>query len=197
MSTTLSAVISIPGAPFSTSHKPGPASSSAATFSGDVLGSPLYLEDGPAGKGVFFVATTSNDDQVTWMQQGRAAFTVLPFARYAQLNRQEQSKYPGRIKAVEFPISAALKGKVPMASCVEFWAMCIPNNARDKDLAWSFIQTMSSKAVTLGAARNGNGPARTSTFSDPSFAAAQPMAAVEAKALANARVPLFNVPSTL
>ena len=50
------------------------------------------------------------------------------------------------------------KGKVPMASCVEFWAMCIPNNARDKDLAWSFIQTMSSKAVTLGAARNGNGP---------------------------------------
>ena len=29
-------------------------------------------------------ATTTNDDQVTWMQQGRAAFTVLPFARYAQ-----------------------------------------------------------------------------------------------------------------
>ena len=140
-------------------------------------------------------ATTSNDDQVTWLQQGRAAFTVLPFARYAQLNRQDQSKYPGRIKAVEFPISSALKGKVPMASCVEFWAMCIPNNARDKDLAWSFIQTMSSKAVTLGAARNGNGPARTSTFSDPSFAAAQPMAAVEAKALANARVPLPAFPN--
>ena len=94
------------------------------------------------------------------MQQGRAAFTVLPFARYAQLNRQDQSKYPGKIKAIEFPISAALKGKVPMASCVEFWAMCIPDNARDKDLAWSFIQTMSSKAVTLGAARNGNGPVR-------------------------------------
>ena len=56
-------------------------------------------------------ATTSNDDQVTWLQQGRAAFTVLPFARYAQLNRQDQSKYPGRIKAVEFPISAALKGQ--------------------------------------------------------------------------------------
>ena len=31
--------------------------------------------------------------------------------------------------------------------------------------------------------------ARTSTFSDPSFAAAQPLAAVEAKALAGARVP--------
>ncbi len=89
-------------------------------------------------------ATTSNDDQATWMQQGRAAFTALPFARYAQLNNKDQSKYPGRIKAIEFPMSSALKGKVPMASVVEFWAMCIPANARDKELAWSFIQAMSS-----------------------------------------------------
>ena len=56
-------------------------------------------------------ATTTNDDQVTWLQQGRAAFTILPFARNAQLNNPEQSKYPGKIKAVEFPIAAALKGK--------------------------------------------------------------------------------------
>jgi multiple sugar transport system substrate-binding protein len=139
-------------------------------------------------------ATTSNDDQVTWMQQGRAAFTTLPFARYAQLNRQDQSKYPGRIKAIEFPMSAALKGKMPMASVVEFWAMCIPAHARDKDLAWSFIQAMSSQAVTLGAARNGNGPVRLSTFADPSFAAAQPMASIEAKALKGARVPLPAFP---
>ena len=60
-------------------------------------------------------ATTKNDDQVTWIQQGRAAFTVLPFARHAQLNNPEQSKFPGKIKAVEFPVSAALKGKTPMA----------------------------------------------------------------------------------
>jgi multiple sugar transport system substrate-binding protein len=139
-------------------------------------------------------ATTSNDDQVTWMQQGRAAFTTLPFARYAQLNRQDQSKYPGRIKAIEFPMSAALKGKTPMASVVEFWAMCIPANAHDKELAWSFIQAMSSQAVTLGAARNGNGPVRLSTYADPSFTAAQPMASVEAKALRGARVPLPAFP---
>jgi multiple sugar transport system substrate-binding protein len=139
-------------------------------------------------------ATTSNDDQVTWMQQGRAAFTTLPFARYAQLNRQDQSKCPGRIKAIEFPISAALKGKMPMASVVEFWAMCIPAHARDKELAWSFIQAMSSQPVTLGAARNGNGPVRLSTFADPSFAAAQPMASIEANALKGARVPLPAFP---
>ena len=151
----------------------------ARAYGGDFIGPNLKLVPDPAAMEKAFAtladlykagalprtfATTSNDDQVTWLQQGRAAFTVLPFARYAQLNRQDQSKYPGRIKAVEFPISAALKGKVPMASCVEFWAMCIPNNARDKDLAWSFIQTMSGKAITLGAARNGNGPARTSTY---------------------------------
>jgi multiple sugar transport system substrate-binding protein len=132
-------------------------------------------------------ATTKNDDQVTWMQQGRAAFTVLPFARFAQLNNKDQSAYPGRIKAVEFPISSALKGKVPMAAVVESWAMVIPANARNKDLSWSFIQAMSSKAVTTGAARNGNGPVRVSTYADPSFAASQPLAAVEAQVLSRAR----------
>jgi len=56
-------------------------------------------------------------------------------------------------------MSESLKGKMAMASAVGFWAMSIPGNSQEKDLAWSFIQAMSSKAVTLGAARNGNGPA--------------------------------------
>jgi multiple sugar transport system substrate-binding protein len=142
-------------------------------------------------------ATTSNDDQVTWMQQGRAAFTTLPFARYAQLNRADASKYPGKIKAIEFPASTSLKGKGEFASVVEFWAMSIPANARDKDLGWSAIRDFSSKAVTLGAGRNGNGPARVSTYTEPDFAAAQPLAAVEAKALSRARVPLPAFPEAV
>ena len=139
-------------------------------------------------------ATTKNDDQVTWIQQGRAAFTVLPFARAAQLNRADQTKYPGRIKAIEFPISQALKGKVAMSSVTEFWAMAILANARNKDLAWNFIRSMSSKSTTVGAARNGNGPVRVSTYNDVNFAKDQPFAAIEAKALANARVPLPAFP---
>jgi multiple sugar transport system substrate-binding protein len=138
-------------------------------------------------------ATTSNDDQATWMQQGRAAFTVLPFARYAQLNNKDQSRYPGRIKAIEFPISDTMQGH-KMASCTEFWAMSIPANSTQKDLAWSFIRAVSSPEVTLGAARNGNGPVRLSTYRDPSFLAAQPMAPMEEKALENARVPLPAFP---
>jgi len=132
-------------------------------------------------------ATTKNDDQVTWLQQGRAAFTVLPFARGAQLNNPEQSKFPGKIKAVEFPGSAAIKGKVPMASVVEAWAMAVPKNAKDKALAWSFIKEVSSKRVTLGMAINGNGPVRVSTYADEGLKAKNPLAAVEAKVLATAR----------
>jgi multiple sugar transport system substrate-binding protein len=132
-------------------------------------------------------ATTRNDDQVTWLQQGRAAFTVLPFARGAQLNNPEQSKFPGRIKAVEFPGSAAIKGKVPMASVVEAWAMSIPRSAKDKALAWSFIREVSSKRVTLGMAINGNGPVRVSSYADAGLKAKNPLAAVEAKVLATAR----------
>jgi multiple sugar transport system substrate-binding protein len=132
-------------------------------------------------------ATTKNDDHVTWMQQGRAAFSPLPFARSAQLNNPDQSKFPGKIKAIEFPGSATIKGKVPMASVVEAWAMAIPRNAKDKALAWSFIKEVSSKRVTLGMAINGNGPVRVSTYADAGLKAKNALAAVEAKVLATAR----------
>jgi multiple sugar transport system substrate-binding protein len=74
-----------------------------------------------------------------------------------------------------------------MATVVESWGMVIPSNARDKDLSWRFIKEVSSKRVTLGMAINGNGPVRVSTYQDPSFAGKNPVAAVEASALANAR----------
>lgn len=132
-------------------------------------------------------ATTTNDDQVTWLQQGRAVFTILPFARGAQLNNPEQSKFPGKIKAIEFPIAAALKGKKPMASVVEAWGMVIPKNAKDKNLAWKYIKEVSSKRVTLGMAINGNGPVRVSSYADSGLMAKNAFAAVEAKVLATAR----------
>lgn len=132
-------------------------------------------------------ATTRNDDMVTWMQQGRAAFAVLPFARYAQLNDKEQSTAPGKIKAVEFPGSESLSGGAEMHPVVESWAMAIPAKSKDPKLSWSYIRFVSSKAATLGMARNGNGPVRVSTYAEPSFAESQPQAKVEAAALAKAR----------
>ncbi|WP_426959198.1 extracellular solute-binding protein [Muricoccus radiodurans] len=139
-------------------------------------------------------ATTTNEDQVTWLQQGRAAFAILPFARHAQLNRADGSRFPGRIMVTEMPVSASAPAGTQMASVVEFWSMCIPRNARDKRLAWSFIREMSSPAVTLGSARNGNGPVRVSTYSDPAFVADNPNAATEAAALSRARIPFPAFP---
>jgi len=118
-------------------------------------------------------ATTKNDDQVTWMQQGRAAFTMITFARYKQ------------IKAVQFPKSKSYDGE--MSAVTESWGMSIPANFADKELAWSYIREVSSPRVTLGMAKNGNGPVRVSTYADAEFAAASPVAAAEAKALATAR----------
>jgi multiple sugar transport system substrate-binding protein len=134
-------------------------------------------------------ATTTNEDQVTWLQQGRAAFAILPFSRHAQLNRAEQSRFPGQIEAMEMPVSSTAPAGLKMAAAVEFWSMSIPRNARDKALAWSFIRAMSSPTITMGSARNGNGPVRLSTYADATFAEANPVAKVEAAALAGARVP--------
>ena len=132
-------------------------------------------------------ATTRNDDMVTWMQQGRAAFAVLPFARYAQLNDSKQSSYPGEIKVAGFPGSKTLADGEEMHPVVESWAMAIPANSADKKLAWSYMRFVSSKAATLGAAINGNGPVRVSTYADPKFADSQPQAKAESAALAKAR----------
>lgn len=139
-------------------------------------------------------ATTTNEDQVTWLQQGRAAFAILPFARHAQLNRPEGSRYPGKMQVVEFPMSSTAPAGTRMAASVEFWSMAIPRNARDKRLAWSFIRAMSSPEVTLGSARNGNGPIRLSTYADPAFAAENAVAALEAGALSRARPPFPAFP---
>jgi len=132
-------------------------------------------------------ATTRNDDMVTWIQQGRAAFTVLPFARNAQLNNPEQSNFPGQIKAIPFPGSSSMPSGQSMSAVVEAWAMAIPRNARDKDLAWAYIREVSSKRVTLGMALNGNGPVRVSSYADPALIERNPLAAVEAQVLATAR----------
>jgi multiple sugar transport system substrate-binding protein len=139
-------------------------------------------------------ATVTNEDQVTWLLQGRAAFAILPFARHAQLNRADQSRFPGKFEAVEFPVSAEAPAGTRMATTVEFWSMVIPRNARDKRLAWSFLRAMSSRAVTLGSARNGNGPVRVSTYADPGFGAGNPVAAIEAAALSRARIPFPAFP---
>ncbi|WP_376088881.1 ABC transporter substrate-binding protein [Roseomonas sp. CCTCC AB2023176] len=139
-------------------------------------------------------ATTTNEDQVTWLQQGRAAFAILPFARHAQLNRPDGSRFPGKLQVMEFPVSASAPAGTRMAATVEFWSMAIPKTARDKGLAWSFIRAMSSPEVTLGSARNGNGPIRLSTYADPAFAAENAVAALEAGALSRARPPFPAFP---
>lgn len=134
-------------------------------------------------------ATNTIEDQVTFMQQGRAVFTILPFARIGQLNDPAASRFPGRIKLMGMPMAADLIGRVPYAAIVEFWSMCIPRNARNKQFAWSFVREMASKASTVGAALNGNGPVRASAYRDPRLIERLPTAAQEAQALASARVP--------
>jgi multiple sugar transport system substrate-binding protein len=133
--------------------------------------------------------TTTIEDQVTALQQGRAVFTILPFARIGQLNDPAASRFPGKIKLMTMPMAQELTGRVPYAAIVEFWAMSIPKNARNKPFSWSFIREMSSRASTIGATLNGNGPVRASAYRDERVRQRLPTAAIEAETLATARVP--------
>jgi len=132
----------------------------------------------------------NNEEVTTWMQQGRAAMTINPFARLVAYNDPAQSKYPGRLKAMLTPMSSELGGKVAFAPTVEFWAMVIPKSAKQKPLSWGLIRALSSKAGTLAMALNGNGPVRLSTYADPRLTERLAYAAQEAAAVKAARIHL-------
>jgi multiple sugar transport system substrate-binding protein len=135
-------------------------------------------------------ATVNNEEITTWMQQGRAAMTINPFARLVTYNDVSKGKYGGRFKSLLPPMAADLVGKMEFAPTTEFWSLVIPKNAKQKPLAWDFIRALSSKAGTKAMALNGNGPVRISTYADPALKAAMPYAADEAAALKASRIHL-------
>jgi multiple sugar transport system substrate-binding protein len=135
-------------------------------------------------------ATVNNEEITTWMQQGRAAMTINPFARLVTYNDPAKGKYGGRFKSLLPPMAADLAGKVAYAPTTEFWSLVIPKNAKQKPLSWELIRALSSKAGTLAMALNGNGPTRVSTYSDEKLKAAMPYAADEAAALKASRIHL-------
>ena len=135
-------------------------------------------------------ATVNNEEITTWMQQGRAAMTINPFARLVTYNDPSKGKYGGKFKSLLPPMAADLVGKVAFAPTTEFWALMIPKNAKQKPLSWEFIRALSSKAGTTAMALNGNGPVRISTYADEKLKAAMPYAADEAAALKASRIHL-------
>lgn len=136
-------------------------------------------------------ASISTEDVNTWMQSGRAAMCLTSMGRNRIYNDPETSRFAGRIRTVAVPASATLKGRYDVAPAkVEFWGMVIPRNSARKELAWSFIKTMLSKESTLGAALNGNGPVRRSTYDDQGLRAKVAYADEERRVLEVARVPL-------
>jgi len=130
--------------------------------------------------------TFKTEEVITAIQQGRAAITNQPFGRFLNYNDPKQSKYPGAIKVGNIPLLKSLgkPGLSPAKTSV--WALAIPKNARDKAASWSFIKEVSSKASTIRAAVNGNGPVRFSAYDDPKVRELAPFSDFERKALPTA-----------
>lgn len=137
-------------------------------------------------------AAIRGEEVNTWMQTGRVAMTINSFGRTQFYNDKDKSKNPGSIKVMALPAAREMQGKYrdSAPAKTEFWAMCIPRNARNKQLAWSLIKELSSKENTLKVALNGNGPVRASTYKDARFLGNVPYAAAEAATLKVARVPI-------
>lgn len=136
------------------------------------------------------VMTFKTEEVITAMQQGRAAMTTQPFGRFVNYNDPRQSRFPGEIAVVPIPMATSAGGApgalAPAKTSV--WAMAIPKNARDKQLSWSFIREVSSRASTIRAAVNGNGPVRSSAYDDPKVREMAPFLTIEQRVLPHARL---------
>jgi multiple sugar transport system substrate-binding protein len=138
------------------------------------------------------VMTFKTEEVITAMQQGRAALTNQPFGRIVNYNHPRQSRFPGEIEVANIPMMESVAGRrgalVPAKTSV--WAMAIPSNAPDKQLAWSLIREISSVESTIRAAVNGNGPVRMSAYDDPRVRQLAPYADLERRVLPTAGLTL-------
>jgi multiple sugar transport system substrate-binding protein len=129
-------------------------------------------------------ATMTIGDVITSVQNGRAAMTIDPFARYAVYNNPESSKFPGQIEVVVTPSAVNPKG----TAITEIWSMAIPRNAKNKDLAYSLMRALSNKEATIRMALNGNGPVDPTAYSDARLQEKLPYTKAESEALKIAQV---------
>lgn len=141
--------------------------------------------------GVLPEATPTFDQNtpLEWMLQGRAAMVIYPTARNAQMNNPSTSKYANRIITIAVP-PAQDSSLATAPGQYEFWAMGIPKNSKNKDLAWSFIKQLSTADNTIREALNGNGPIRASTYDDARVRKAMPYADDERKAFLSGTLPI-------
>jgi multiple sugar transport system substrate-binding protein len=114
-------------------------------------------------------SSITNNDLNTWVQQGRIAMTSQATGKNVVFNSKD-SKVTGQIKTISFPISKEFASQYKVAPVKSsLWSLSVPKNARNKELSWSFIKHVVGKNNTLGAAINGNGPIRKSTYADETY----------------------------
>ncbi|MCP8938569.1 extracellular solute-binding protein [Alsobacter sp. SYSU M60028] len=140
------------------------------------------------------ITAMKQNDLITAMQTGQIAMTYFPFGRTVLFNDPKSSKFPGAFKLALPIVSKDMLAKGEVIASAEFWSMMIPKNSKNKELAWSLIRELSTKENTIREAVNGNGPVRGSAYADPRLIQMVPYAALEAKAIKAARVPMpaFN-----
>ena len=120
-------------------------------------------------------------------QQGQGAMTFDVHGKIYTTFRSDDNKYADW-QVAAYPLATEIQGKYKFGPAqTAFWAMCIPKNAKRKDLSWEFIKHLSSAESALAMALNGNGPTRGSVFSETKFKESVPYAELVRLATLEAR----------
>ncbi len=120
-------------------------------------------------------------------QQGQGAMTFDVHGKIYTTFRSEDNEYTDW-QVAGYPLAKEIQDKYEFGPAqTAFWALCIPKNAKRKDLSWEFIKHLSSAESALAMALNGNGPTRGSVFTEPEFQESVPYAELVRLATLEAR----------
>ncbi len=127
-------------------------------------------------------ASAKWDDQINAMQQGLAAQTIgwSPYA--VPINDPNKSKFSGKYGWMVAPVDP--KSGLPHSNTfLTCWGVFIPKTTKNKEAAFKFLAWLTNRQNDLIMALSGNGPVRSSTYSQNMYVKLNPAADATVEAL--------------
>jgi multiple sugar transport system substrate-binding protein len=139
------------------------------------------------------VTTWAWDEWIAGGQKGRYAMSIMHTPYAVPLNDPKASETAGKWAWADAPGWTSVRDPGPP---VGGWLLGIAAGAKNKDLAWKFVEFVTGPEGQLISASNANAPTRGSVFRNPQVQAMWPWAEVALRSLERG-TPMYNNPEQM
>jgi len=124
----------------------------------------------------------TRDESIARMQRGDVAAGIYYAPYWGRMVNPEESQV---VDDMAFALQPVAEGVEPGRTRAAGWYLSIADDSQNKDAAWALLEMLTTPENLLrGAMEWANAPVRLSTYADPTFVEAYPVAGVWADAIA-------------